>query len=637
MAAFTSKAAGNWSASGTTTWTQAGVPGANDTVTISHAITVDTNTTIGLTAFTTGGTAAIALNTGATLGINAGVSLTCSGDIAHAANFTHITLSAGASVTLKPPSAQQCVWDFARGAATTSSLICNGSSGSHCAVATDKSLGGSSSYMNNGDNNDSGVLTATYTDFSNFGDSTHPGVVTKLDRNTTNTAGSLTHCTFTGCSYSGLFGPNHTWDGNYTFQNNSFSSSVAVTNNGLLGMFGLAFNNNRTSGTRLVDTCSFDGVLNHGAFRQCTFTNNLVLDKIAALSGTSWPSDSYWNNNLVSSAANTAFFIYGPIRDFYSVGTASDNPHYMGVDNSLTAGTITGGIFEATDAAGPGNGDCIFPPTIASGTPTLSVTKCIVLPGATSHTSGKLVSDLQTSKVAVTVEHNTYCGTSGEHALVGTDETASSYAGEIASCRANIVWSASSSTNVYAINATGSGTPAVDAVTTAGYNWFQNPNSGTCTHDTSTSQGSVVGYNGIKVSGTGAFPNAQIGTGDRTGDPQFFDATRDLASWGGTVAGGGVATVAGAIAAISANPALIGQATTGLLAWVRAGFQPQNAALSNASYAGDSSTTDAAGNSWPTGPGIGAMAAIIGNPAVDGPLYPSFFASPSRPVAAGWV
>ncbi len=47
MTAFTSKANGNWSATGQTTWNQVGTPGSGDTVSITHTITVDANTTIG--------------------------------------------------------------------------------------------------------------------------------------------------------------------------------------------------------------------------------------------------------------------------------------------------------------------------------------------------------------------------------------------------------------------------------------------------------------------------------------------------------------------------------------------------------------------------------------------------------------
>ena len=80
MATFTSKAAGNWSASGQTTWNEVGVPGNGDTVTISHAITVDTNTTIGSSPGESAATKAIDL-TGATLTISSGVKLTLRGDM----------------------------------------------------------------------------------------------------------------------------------------------------------------------------------------------------------------------------------------------------------------------------------------------------------------------------------------------------------------------------------------------------------------------------------------------------------------------------------------------------------------------------------------------------------------------------
>ncbi|HWR49935.1 MAG TPA: hypothetical protein VN428_14125, partial [Bryobacteraceae bacterium] len=40
-AAFTSKADGNWNSAGQTTWTQTGIPGAGDTITITHTITCE--------------------------------------------------------------------------------------------------------------------------------------------------------------------------------------------------------------------------------------------------------------------------------------------------------------------------------------------------------------------------------------------------------------------------------------------------------------------------------------------------------------------------------------------------------------------------------------------------------------------
>jgi hypothetical protein len=84
MAAFTSKASGNWGASGQTTWNEVGVPGNGDTVTINagHTITVNDARTIG----TSGGqgTTVITINqsvgTKGVLLITSGGVLTCRGD-----------------------------------------------------------------------------------------------------------------------------------------------------------------------------------------------------------------------------------------------------------------------------------------------------------------------------------------------------------------------------------------------------------------------------------------------------------------------------------------------------------------------------------------------------------------------------
>ena len=109
MAAFTSKANGNWSASGQTTWTQVGVPGNGDTVTINHNITVDVNTTIGSSP-ATGGTAAIACdlstNNPVILTVGTGNTLRVRGDIQNnSGNAVHlsIVLNAGSSLLLDPP------------------------------------------------------------------------------------------------------------------------------------------------------------------------------------------------------------------------------------------------------------------------------------------------------------------------------------------------------------------------------------------------------------------------------------------------------------------------------------------------------------------------------------------------------
>lgn len=93
---------------------------------------------------------------------------------------------------------------------------------------------------------------------------------------------------------------------------------------------------------------------------------------------------------------------------------------------------------------------------------------------------------------------------------------------------------------------------------------------------------SLDGYQNLKIT-------ASPGAHDVTGDPQFVDKTRNLATWG-QITQGADGTVAGALAKIAANPALIYSASDGttLIPWVRAGFTPTNTAYRGTAHdAGD--------------------------------------------------
>ena len=73
---FTSKASGNWNASGQTTWNEVGIPGLGDVVSISHAVTVSADVGVG-----TGTGYAIAILSGGSLLIADGITLGVAGDI----------------------------------------------------------------------------------------------------------------------------------------------------------------------------------------------------------------------------------------------------------------------------------------------------------------------------------------------------------------------------------------------------------------------------------------------------------------------------------------------------------------------------------------------------------------------------
>lgn len=612
MATYTTTATGsNWS--DTTHWTPtpgAGGPGNGDTVTISHSTTVDVDTTVGSSP-STGGTPAITFGTGGnlTLTIASGKTLTCKGDIKVQSDGSYstvssVTMAAGSSLVFLPPSGQQYKLDFRH----STQLVCNGSSGSRCTVKTDLSSGGLQSIMTQA-NVAPCLRLATYTDFQYFGTTSAVGVQSSPYGSTYTSAIvdiSITNCTFTSSTYQ--FAPSSSgWNKNFTFTNNIFGSTFsgwwAVGRPNCSASFSWPAPSGGT--TRTVQYCGFDrGAMfttcYDGTIADCVFGSQFFTD--ASGSPTYWQTAAQFARNFIlhDTTITDNAPINGPTQDCYMRASGGGhNPHYCGAGTYSTG--FSGWLFESPDGY---KGDCIFP---RNGD--FSVKYCIVLPDDAGQGSGCLLSCLGTASAGVkyTIEHNTWCGKSSDSSLAHVGETVPSTAGEIDSCRANIIWQSSGSGAGYCV-AVGDRpqTPTLDAVTVAGYNAFDHPNTNNITANGATV--SAKGYDSIKVTAAG-FPSSQVGTGDlditATGC-QFADPTRRLATWGATQGADG--TAAGAIALLVSNPSLVGQANTGLLAWVRAGWRPKNASLKAASYPGDTSTADAAGNPWPGGaPGIGAM------------------------------
>src|SRR5678815_3769379 len=84
MSVFTSKATGNWSAGGQTTWNEVGVPGTGDTVTINspHTVTLDISFAVG-----NGSDPVLVISSGATLALAANTLLTVIGGIDQAGSI----------------------------------------------------------------------------------------------------------------------------------------------------------------------------------------------------------------------------------------------------------------------------------------------------------------------------------------------------------------------------------------------------------------------------------------------------------------------------------------------------------------------------------------------------------------------
>ncbi len=586
------------------------VPGSADTLTIaqSHIITVDANETTGNNS-ATGGTAAITFGAGAAsagLVVNAGIVLTLSGDVRHQGLNGTVTVAAGGSVIFLPTSGAKLKINC--GTVAGSTWTFNGTSGSHCTLKTDLSSGGSQTYfLMGGSSVDNGVLTATYLDVINMGDISLGQGINANVCSASNTAVSWDHITLNGSNFGWTLGSSTNWDGNLTITNMICTNSTATNSGGLAGCCAVITSKAAaSSGTRTIQFCSFDTTIAGTTYLGFGITDSVLV--LGYFFGTiTHAANAIARCYLGVPALNTSLPIQNSATDCYVTTNQTANTHYMTTTASMPTGAaLNNFVFEGI-AGAVTKCDVIVTtnPTIAS--TTLAINNWIVLPntGCIQFVSSSMVNML------LSVFHCTF-HTDGfqnpSQSGVYLSENSTGTAGSLAAYKANLTWNASSNLGNVKLQSFATGTPATDFVSpsNADYNGGWNLNLST----PFTAAGNPA--TGFSNSGNGyATKQSSVpGTHDLADtNPLFVDSTRNLAAWGGTPTGGGVATNAGALAALQANPALVGQAGTGLLQWVRAGFAPHSSVYEAASYPGDTSTADANGGTWPGGsPGVGAMA-----------------------------
>lgn len=643
MATYTTAATGNWS--NASTWSggtpPTGGPGDGDLVVISGGFVVTVDSAAGasqngiVTIGTDSGTAIQFSGGTDNIGLTmaAGTTLIVKGNINDNQYNKTATVTIGAGCTLKMYPSSGATLTISSSNSTRFRWYINGTSGSRCTVTTDKSRGGNNSNMNGiGNNGPNGVQTATYADFSNFGDASNYGIMSRCEGSGAwaNLDVTITDCTFDNANYR-IYDASTAWDGDFTFQRNSFTNSVSSTslNGGTIASFYGAINAAKTSGTRIVSFCAFDkGVLstarNHISYQDNVFAHSVAGQSPFTQIGSTlqWASGEflrnvmYWQAN--SSSGNPQWSVAGPVKDVYSVHGRPDNPHHFALVNSSSmTGTITvdGVLYEApwcTNTTITDGGDTLITSSLTNAT-TIALRNCIAIPNGTDgQTPGNLFSIFGApTNCSVSAEHNTILAAFQAAASYG--ESSNTNAGTITSFRANLIWNTAArmSASSYKLwdsgHRTSGGTQDVVSPTSADYNASWNIH----VENPSTYSGNTYTYAGRGYQGNYSATPGANDLADQ--DPQFVDSSRNIATWytvarGQTTTGSYTGDAAAAVAYLAADPSRIGQAGTGLLAWVRAGFAPKNAALKAASYPSDPSTTDAAGNAWPGGsPGIGAM------------------------------
>lgn len=542
MTAFTSKAAGNWSASGQTTWNEAGVPGNGDTATLTHAIAVDTNTTVG-TSGAAGTIDVIVDKTGSNAGaltINAGVTLTVRGDLQ--LKNALLTLAAGASYVFDSSLATGTpVYKIvigAGGANNFGDITCNGSSGSHCSFS--KAVGSGNGCIRSSADATSVYtsLHTTYTDFSDLGAASFGISNDAVFVNVNSSKEFYVHnCTFTRCGR--IFINSCKADGDIDVQYSRTSGNI-----GTYGFWVTA--TAATTGKRLIQDCVFSDLTSPLVFKTSvagfTFSRNvcgvITYTSLATTAAMTECADNllivhskhYVTGNNLGEPGGTVARTY-VCYEVSAPAAADDNVGIVPLAFSTT-GTITyeGFIYETTK--GDENDDAIKcgVPTAAE---TYQINHLLVLPNSRGLMSGAITAHgnanttLQVNHCTLMAGEKSPSDSGYSGCIVGSSYAG--FAGMVNQFQDNLIWcpdaTASDRYSLRTINAT----PAADIVTTANCtnNAHYQISNGTVYDQTGANGQSELGYHNFRQT------SRPLGANDvsLSSAPGFVDTTRNLATW----------------------------------------------------------------------------------------------------------
>ncbi len=578
MAAFTSKAAGDWSASGQTTWNEVGIPGAGDTVTITHAITVTDARIIG--TYPVAGTDVVTVNAGGTLSINSGGQLTLRGDLRTAAATGVFAMNGTGSLIFDSTgAASPTTTSYRVICANASSVVAiTGSAGSRTSV-TSLTTGGAlpGRFTNNGGGGQ-GRITASYCDFSFIGNASTQSF--NALATTTGQTTTFDLCTFDNCGQIFVsFNGNQT--GVFRFDDCKTTNSLNTT-----ATLDVRFNGVGSGGfVRSVARSSFDKKVSFTSVASITFDNCYFAEYV----GGTQTLEHFWvlmKDCLVRISDINGMNIYGNTQGCYffnhgwtAVASGYNTYLWRYLGTTQTLMTSVDDTFESTQSTSwEGK---TYAATVAGFAPTVPV-----IFQATGVVNASRVYDLFDivghAQYTIKFDHCTSWANRAPRWRSGSEQ----HVGMLGSYKSNILFDTSAPAalpdNAKFVNLNAVDLQDLFNGADADYNCGWNLNAG--------------------VAGKGYDNPCTVAPGAHDVDvnPGFVDSSRGVASWYRFYTGTTTGTDAGDI---TAALALIANDTTLIITmrnWVRGGFAPTNALLQGTAHdAGD----------------IGAVAVVLGHPA----------------------
>ncbi len=369
---------------------------------------------------------------------------------------------------------------------------------------------------------------------------------------------------------------------NLTVDGASFSAGTHATQDVKIAMA------TYTSGTRRISGCVFRKRVNYTNSKAFTIRHNYFGAGLENVAGATIANANACRENIIIqdgtiNGGNGALFPYSIERNYLVVENAIGNPHFIAPTALLAAdNTVSQNVFDsqAPDLVDYGDAILVNAGATSAGNKVISRNN-LVIPSKAGVGSGTLLTIYANNTAAGLFEtyrstvnvNNPSVGTYARRAALACAEAGDGAADQVAAAKSNLVWGSTAGQGYIGERLQG----AVQGhITPAGanYNWTHNTTAG----DNGRGYEDQVAAGNLWLAGNATAAGVDANQG--TGDPSFFDSSRNALTW--AVSRGYGSTFAAAKTALQADPTRMAD----LMRFMFEGYRTQSAATRNAAHDG---------------------------------------------------